>query len=63
MTAWERDYDRSLEVPDEYGLPICPRCGMDYERAFSLNGEVFGCEHCITEIDAYDELDRERYSA
>lgn len=63
MKTWERDYDRSLEVPEELAPLICPECRCEYERGFTKDGRVIGCEHCITEIYAYDEFYRERYGA
>ena len=63
MKTWERDYDRSLEAPEELAPLICPECGCEYERGFTKDGRVIGCEHCIAEICAYDEFYRERYGA
>lgn len=63
MKTWERDCDRSLEAPEELAPLICPGCGSEYERGFVKGGRVIGCEHCITEEYAYDELYRERYGA
>ena len=31
MKTWERDYDRSLDVPEELAPLICPECGCEYE--------------------------------
>ena len=35
--------------------PICPVCGEQCEEIFKdINGEVCGCDRCITSRDAYE---------
>lgn len=51
-----------LDPPDWDSLPVCPICGSEYQVCFSKDGEIIGCEHCVTEIYYDDELDAERYN-
>lgn len=46
---------------DCYALPAmnCPHCGHSLvygNTVFKLDGDVIGCEYCITKADAEDEL-------
>lgn len=34
--------------------PICPVCGWDCGKVYFQNGQVIGCDNCITEQDAYE---------
>lgn len=40
--------------PDEYPEPRCPCCGNVCETIFRKDGEVIGCEECITQEDSTD---------
>ena len=43
------------QEPDEY---ICPICGEEIEDLYINNdGEIVGCEMCITEKKAWDVLE------
>lgn len=35
--------------------PICPVCSSECETIYrDQDGEIFGCENCVKEIDAWD---------
>lgn len=47
-------YPRGHEEPPEY---LCPVCGMDCEKVYKdLHDRIVGCERCIEECFAEDEL-------
>lgn len=56
MRKYERDYDKSLEPPEENDLPFCPHCGAQYEVGFKRDGEIIGCENCIKFFYEMDEI-------
>ena len=42
----------------EEAAPVyCPCCHEECEQLFVSNGDVLGCEHCVTVEDAYDWMD------
>lgn len=45
--------------PPEHNIPTCPVCGDDkYEYIYKNdNGEILGCDCCITMIEAVDWWD------
>lgn len=46
--------------PKEPEQPICPECGEECEVVYLVNGNVVGCDNCVTEKDAYDWADEMR---
>ena len=44
------------EPPAEKPMPRCPVCGDECELYYVQDGEIIGCEHCITQEYA-DEMD------
>lgn len=46
--------------PKEPEQPICPECGEECEVIYLVNGNVVGCDNCVTEKDAYDWMDEMR---
>jgi hypothetical protein len=50
MQYWEPE--RPLE-PKDYDLPVCPVCGEETDTYYkNENGEIVGCDNCITAVDA-----------
>jgi hypothetical protein len=44
-----------LEPPEERH-PRCPVCGEECDRYYRNEfNDILGCEHCVEEIDAWDE--------
>jgi hypothetical protein len=35
---------------------FCPVCGEECDTLFKRDGETVGCEMCIEEVDAYEEM-------
>lgn len=35
--------------------PSCPVCGEECGYYYKAEGEIVGCENCVTKIDAYEE--------
>ena len=36
--------------------PCCPVCGDECEKLYKdCSGEIFGCENCVEEVDAWEE--------
>lgn len=55
---WIRDAER-YGVPEEE-RPCCPICGSDESDYFYVvDGEVVGCEACVSKIEVYDLIKRE----
>ena len=53
MQYWEPE--RPLE-PKDYDLPVCPVCGEETDTYYkNENGEIVGCDNCITAVDAWEE--------
>lgn len=53
MQYWEPE--RPLE-PKGYDVPICPVCGEETDTYYkNENGEIVGCDNCITAVDAWEE--------
>ncbi|MGM9598646.1 MAG: hypothetical protein ACI3VY_01865 [Faecousia sp.] len=49
----------SSGYPDgkELSDPICPVCGEECSTVFKdIERNIVGCENCIIELNAYDEL-------
>lgn len=42
--------------PEEMPEPVCPECGRVCEYLYKRDYEILGCEHCIKEVDAFEEL-------
>ena len=40
--------------PPTKKTPVCPVCGWDCGKIYLSNGQVIGCENCVTEMDAYE---------
>lgn len=40
--------------------PVCPICGEECERFFvrDPDGDIIGCDKCVTEEDAYEWQER-----
>ena len=50
--------DYRLDPPEaEEFIPLCPVCGKECDTVYlDLDGEVAGCDRCITLKDAYEIL-------
>lgn len=58
---------RDLEHPDitrvrRDGLPEapdihCPMCGAECETFYKGDGQIIGCENCITKVEAWEEAE------
>lgn len=35
-------------------MPVCPICGKECDTFFLTEGQIIGCESCISVVDAYD---------
>ena len=56
-----RDY---LLEPEEYSMPICPICGEECEEFyFNRDGNICGCDNCISVKNAVEYEEEERESA
>lgn len=42
--------------PEEMPDIECPECGMICYTLYKRDFEIVGCENCIKEVDAYEEL-------
>jgi len=41
--------------PPENKVPHCPICGEECDTLFrDKDGEVFGCDNCVEQLDAWD---------
>lgn len=59
-------YDRCMTHPDilkieRFGLPsrdevYCPMCGGECEKFYKQGNEIIGCDYCIDEVDAWEEM-------
>lgn len=50
-------YDHWLTTPPEPNPVFCPICGAECEKIFKdKDGEIFGCEECVEECDAWEAL-------
>lgn len=38
-------------------LPKCPICGQECDKFYKHDGEVVGCENCISEVESYGSRD------
>lgn len=46
--------------PLEVRHPRCPVCGDECDRFVkNIWGNIVGCDNCVTEVDAWDELETE----
>ena len=46
--------------PHPVKWPHCPVCGEECERIYKdAYGDVFGCENCVKELDAWDWMEEE----
>ena len=55
------DYRPDPPDADEF-IPRCPVCGRECDTlCLDSNREVFGCDLCVTLIDAYEYLAPEEY--
>ena len=36
--------------------PICPVCGAVCETVYKADGEIVGCDECLTQVDAWEAL-------
>lgn len=53
MQFWEPE--RPLE-PKDYDMPECPVCGEETDTYYkNKDGEIVGCDNCITAVDAWEE--------
>ena len=44
--------------PPEKPMPVCPICGEECETYFfDAANMIVGCDHCISERDAYEYLE------
>lgn len=42
-------------VPPDPPVVLCPECGRECDTIYTgVNGEVLGCDNCVTKWDAYD---------
>lgn len=42
--------------PKGYDVPVCPVCGEETDTYYkNENGEIVGCDNCITAVDAWEE--------
>ena len=48
-----------LEPPEERH-PRCPFCGEECEGYYCWpNGAIIGCENCVEEVDAWEEMEND----
>lgn len=45
-----------MELDPPMYCPHCDRPLVYGDKVFKLDGDVIGCEYCITKVDAEDEL-------
>ena len=45
-----------LHEPEDMPEVKCPECGLPCDVLYKRGHEVLGCENCIREVDAFDEL-------
>lgn len=43
--------------PTDVRWPVCPVCGENCRWIYKKDGEVIGCDECVEECDAWEELD------
>ena len=55
MLGFTRDsYEINPYTGEKYKPCYCPKCGAECTRLFlDKYGEAFGCEHCVSDIDAW----------
>lgn len=39
----------------KYHEPICPVCGSECNTVYKADGEIVGCDVCLTSHDAWEE--------
>lgn len=49
----------TLSRDKEKKEPICPICGKECERFYKFGGQIIGCDMCVKEVDAYEEMTEE----
>lgn len=48
--------------PKEEPFPICPICGEETDTFIrDYRGEIVGCDHCTSSIDAWDYIANDEY--
>ena len=53
----ERIPDYRLEPPAPKPIPACPYCGKECDTVYlDADGDIVGCDQCISMADAYDYL-------
>ena len=59
----ERIPDYRLEPPDRDDfIPVCPICGEECDTVYlDADGDIVGCDQCISLVDAYDYLYEEEF--
>lgn len=35
---------------------FCPICGEECESFYKLDGDIVGCDMCVENVDAYEEM-------
>ena len=63
-------YTTGLTHPDiikaeKFGVPMqeeiyCPMCGCECEKFYKHGKEIIGCDYCIDEVDAWEEMENEK---
>ncbi len=49
------NYYFDLADPKESKYPICPLCDAECETIYhSCDGDILGCEHCVSSVDAWE---------
>ena len=43
-------------TPPEYNVPVCPICGNECSTLYRDSTGIIGCENCVTELDAWEEM-------
>ena len=56
MQTYIPDYKIEPEVKNDF-IPICPVCSKECDTVYlDKDGDVAGCDRCISMTDAYDYL-------
>ena len=49
--------ERPLVPPEEPPTPVCPICGGECDTYFKRDGEIVGCDQCISACNAWEEME------